>query len=244
VAAIDGPVFRLHGPGVAGFADGVAGQAGCRISADYLDAPDALYAEILEPLVLYLVCRSDRVPVHASAVRFGELAVLLAGASGSGKSCLALAADSAGLAVMSDDTTYLQSRPRFRVWGWPGPAHVLPANAPVGIELRSRWRNGKIKYAVPLTSDAGVAALSVRKAVLCVLERGDRVALERLSSLDAMRRLEPLEPGFELMAEEIRCAHAALAAKGAWQLTLSRDPAEAIRLLSANLSRLAEAAAP
>jgi hypothetical protein len=244
VASTDGSVLSLRGEGAEGFADSATGRAGCHLSADYLGSPDALRAEVIEPLVLYLVCRSDRVPVHASAFCVGDLAVLLAGPSGSGKSCLALAADAVGLAALSEDTTYLQFRPGFRAWGWSGPAHVLPANAPVGAVFPTRRRNGTTKYAVPLASGSCIEGGSASRAVLCILTRGDRVSLERLSAAEAMRQLEPLEPGFDLMADEVCRAHAALARKGAWQLTLSRDPGEAIRCLIANMPRLAELSVP
>ncbi|MXO58902.1 hypothetical protein GRI89_05030 [Altererythrobacter salegens] len=48
---------------------------------------------MLEPLALFLVSHNRRIPIHASAIRAGETAILFAERSGAGKSSLALAAD-------------------------------------------------------------------------------------------------------------------------------------------------------
>lgn len=241
---IEDKVMRLRGGGVDGTADPVSGQAMCRVPIRYLASPDVLRCEILEPLVLYLLGRNDRAPVHASCFVAGDLAVLLSGPSGSGKSCLALAAHAAGFPVLSEDIVYVQRRPRLQVWGWPGPVHLLPANAPQGRAFAPRVRNGKTKLAVPLGEPVGLTAKSATRAVLCLLERGDAVGLERIAPGEARHRPAPLEPGFDVMAEEVRAAHAALTRNGAWRLTLSADPGEAIRFLAANLARLRAAAAP
>lgn len=240
---IEDGVMYLRGGGVAGTAEPNSGLANCRVPMRYLGSPDLLRSEILEPLVLYLLGRNDRAPVHASCFVAGDLAVLLSGPSGSGKSCLALAADAAGFAVLSEDIVYVQLRPQPKVWGWAGPAHLLPANAPRDRTFATRVRNGKSKLAVPLGA-AGSAVASPSQAVFCLLARGEAVAIERLQPDDALRGLERLEPGFDVMAEEVRAAHAALTRKGAWRLTLSADPDEAIRCLVANLAKLRETAVP
>jgi hypothetical protein len=75
---------------------------------------------------------------------------------------------------------------------------------------------------------------------LCILRHGTALALEPLSQDQALRRLAPLEEGFDRVAAAVHEAHGVLTARGAWQLTLSADPAEAIRFLVANLARLSE----
>jgi hypothetical protein len=233
--------MRLRGGGVEGTADPASGQAACRVPLRYLATPDLLRSAILDPLVLYLLGRNDRAPVHASCFLAGDLAVLLAGPSGSGKSCLAHAAHAAGFPVLSEDVVYVQLRPQLRAWGWPGPVHLFPANAPRDGAFPQRVRNGKTKLAVPLGA-AGSPAMSATRAVFCLLERGGAVGLERVAPAAAMRRLGQLEPGFDVMAAEVRAAHEALARNGAWRLTLSADPREAIGFLAANLAMLHEAA--
>ena len=73
---------------------------------------------------------------------------------------------------------------------------------------------------------------------MVLLEPGDRTALAALRPDEAMRRLAPLEPGFDLLRADIDAAHRLLAGQGAWLLTLSKNPAEAIALLVRNLGRL------
>jgi hypothetical protein len=240
---IDGAVMHVRGGGVEGMADPATGRARCRVPPGHLASPDLLRSEVLEPLVLHLLGRNDRAPVHASCFVAGDLAILLAGPSGSGKSCLALAADAAGFPVLSEDVVYVQLRPQLRIWGWPGPVHLLPANTPPGGRFPTRVRNGKTKLAVPLTK-AGPAATSHAPPVFCLLERGNSVSLDRLSPEAAIHRLAHLEPGFDTLAGEVRAAHRALTRHCAWQLTLSADPAEAIRFVAASLARLRDTAVP
>lgn len=240
--AIEGKIMRLSG-GVIGAADPASGRASCRVPMRTFASPDRLRSEILDPLVLYLLGRNDRAPVHASCFAAGDLAILLSGPSGSGKSCLALAADAGGFPVLSEDTIYVQLRPQLRVWGWPGPVHLLPANAPQARAFATRVRNGKTKLAVPIGA-AGAADVSKTRAVFCLLERGDTVSLERLAPGEALQGLAHLEAGFDVMAEEVRAAHTALTRNGAWRLTLSAYPDEAIRFVAANLARLGAAAVP
>jgi hypothetical protein len=242
---VDGRTLHLAREGtVEAYADPASGLAECRVSADLFARPEALLGDVIEPLVLYLLAHNDRPPVHASGFRAGALTVLLAGPSGSGKSSLALTADGAGFQVLSEDVIHVQRNPRLRVWGWPGPAHLLPGTGPDVQSHPPRLRNGTIKHAVPLRSAGAGCAVDGDLAVLCILRRGEHVALNRLAPDEARRMLERLEPGFDLMAEEVGEAHAALTRKGAWLLTLSRHPAEAIGLLSANFDRLRETAVP
>jgi len=234
--------IELSGPGVAAWADPMAGVARCEVSADYLAAPRLLREDVLDPLVLSLLAWHNRTPLHAAGFVAGRVAVLLAGRSGSGKSCLAKAADDAGYQLLSDDTVYIQLEPRLRVWGWPKATHLLPADSQ-GIGGPERLRNGKLKRVVGLRSGS-VQAVSAERAVLCVLSRDDALSLSPLGPETALQRLFPLDPGFDLLPHQIALAIAALTARGAWELQLSRDPAAAIGLLSANLDRLKETATP
>lgn len=110
-------------PGAEGEADAERRSASCAVAAHSLSAPDRLREDVLEPLVLFLITRHQRTPVHASSFVAQGLAIVLAGPSGTGKSCLARAADEAGFQVLSDDTVYLQREPRLKVWGHPEAAH-------------------------------------------------------------------------------------------------------------------------
>jgi hypothetical protein len=238
--SVTGRDMRLHGSGAAGSASADAGVARCAVSAEFLAAPELLREHVLEPLLLFLLARNGRTPIHAAGFVAEGLAILAAGPSGAGKSSLALAADAAGWPVLSEDTVYLQTHPGAKVWGWPGPVHLLPGDGDRAA-LGTRLRGGKLKQALALGTARQASAES---ATLCLLERGERVSLDRIESAEALRRLAPLEPGFDLLAREIEQAHALLTRKGAWLLTLSSRPAEAIALLSATLPLLRETAVP
>lgn len=228
--------LTLRADGVEGGADANERRGWCLITPEYLAAPRELLSLVLEPLVLFLATHNGRTPIHASAVRVDDLAILFAGPSGAGKSSLALAADRAGWTVLSEDTVYLQLEPRFQVWGWHGPVHLLPAKDSPQFE-RIRVRNGRVKWAVPLSSSDKTSEPTT-KAVLCLLQHGKGARLTRLSPPSAERRLGPLEPGFDLLEPEINAAHRHLLRNGAWLLSLSRKPDEAIAMLAANMSEL------
>ncbi|HSQ95927.1 MAG TPA: hypothetical protein VLM18_07550 [Croceibacterium sp.] len=198
---------------------------------------DRLRCEIIEPLILFLVTRDGRTPFHAAAISDGDgLAVLLVGPSGAGKSSLALAAHEAGWTVLSEDTAYIQIDPSLRVWGWPGPVHLLPGNkAARGHPLR--LRNGRLKHAVPL-AQSSEPPRSFEQAVVCILERGTDVGLTRLTSTEAKNLMPQTEAGFRLLDADIQVAMDRLVKVGALKLTLSADPAEAIALLDANLGEI------
>jgi hypothetical protein len=227
---VEGARLQSVGPGFESWADARALTAFCKISRDLMQQPDRLASEALDTLVLFLLTRSGRTPVHASGVMCGETAVLLAGASGSGKSTLALAAMARGLQILSDDTVYIQLQPRLRVWGFPRPLHVFPADAP-GFIQRTRLRGGKLKAVVPLT--AGSAIPVADRAAVVLLQRDDQIRLDPIEAAVATKALARLEPGFDLLTQESAEAVAALTGPGAWRLTLTRDPAAAIDVLMA-----------
>ncbi|WP_156404864.1 hypothetical protein [Sphingomonas sp. Root241] len=219
-------------------ADAGHGQARCRVANVGAFEDPAFREQVLDCLILWLLTRNGRTPIHASGFVVGPTAILLAGRSGSGKSCLALAAHSAGFPLLSDDTVYLETGRRLRVWGIPRPVHLFPEDAPQLPGAAIRLRNGKRKRAIalpappqPVTADA---------ATLCVLHRGDRASLEWLDPATAIAALGPLEPGFDLLATEIEAGLCRITRRGAWRLTLSAEPKEAIALLAANLPRLIE----
>ena len=93
-------------------ADGKAGNGSCVFPRD---VEDEHLADMINTMVLFLVGHTGRVPMHASAVMLDDTAIVFAGASGAGKSTLALAASRAGLALLSDDTIYVQTMPVFRL---------------------------------------------------------------------------------------------------------------------------------
>ena len=67
---------------------------------------------------------------------------------------------------------------------------------------------------------------------------GVDAALTPLDPAAAVQAFTVLEPGFDLLAGDIAAAVAALARHGAWSLTLSDRPEEAMALLADNLPLL------
>lgn len=232
----------LSGAGARGHADAQNHSASCAISPEFLAAPETLREQVIDPLVLFLATRNGRVPLHASAFAMDGLAVLLAGPSGAGKSCLALAADRAGFEVLSDDTVYVQQSPEFGIWGMPRAAHLLPGDCERATEWRQRLRSGRVKNVVPLRSAALGGGRYCGRATLCVLAKGAEPKLRRLEPIEALARLDPVDPGFTLMRGAIIEASTTLAANGAWELTLSSDPSAAIELLRESLPLLLQTA--
>jgi hypothetical protein len=239
---VDGPRLRLTGAGIEGWADATSLSAFCRIPQGLERDAALLASEATDTLLLFLLTRSGRIPVHAAGVCCGDLALVLAGPSGSGKSTLSLAAMARGLQILSDDTVYIQLQPGLRIWGFPRPVHVFPADAP-RFTPASRLRKGKLKAAVPVPEPQ--APPVAERAALILLQRGEAVSIERVEPAVAARALARLEPGFDLLAEESAAAAKALAAPGAWRLTLGHDPAVAIeRLLQRLAPAMASAEAP
>src|SRR6201999_3308211 len=191
--------------------------------------------------LLFLLTRSGRMPIHAAGVMCGKTALVLAGPSGSGKSTLSLAAMTRGLQILSDDTVYIQPQPRFRIWGFPRPVHVFPADAP-GFIQETRLRAGKLKAVVPVPPPVELPVAD--HAAVVLLERGDQVRLQPVEPSVAVAALSRLEPGFDLLSRESAKAVAAVTALGCWRLTLTRDPAAAIDALMQQFCVAASAATP
>jgi hypothetical protein len=226
---VDGPRLAMTGA-AQGRADAVERIAECAVPAGYLADPPRLAAEVVDPLALFLLTRYGRVPLHAAGILVDGTAVLLAGRSGSGKSTLALTALGDGRTVLSDDTVYVQTRPALRVWGLPRPIHVFEqdARAAARESAGTRLRNGRLKSAIDV--DHSAVPPSAERAVLFLLERGDSVAVHRITRDDAVDGMEALlEPGFDHFRHVLPETVRAVSAGGAWRLTLSADPRHALR---------------
>jgi hypothetical protein len=209
-------------------ADGLKGQGHCLFPIGIEAANSEAFLEAVNTIVLFLVAHAGRIPLHASAVMLGDTAVTFAGPSGSGKSTLVLAANRAGLPVLSDDTVFVQTVPQFRVWSLMQAIHVLERDAP-DVEAEMRFRSGRWKKILPV---AGARSMAER-AVLCILNRGDKAVLEPIMQAEAVAHvLTGLEAGYEFYGERTAAAARAVAHGGAWQLTLSADPSEAVDLIS------------
>lgn len=226
---VEGSRLRIAGGAVGGSADATSGLARARVPAGLAANLPAL-RDVTDTLLLFLLARRGRTPVHAAAFMVGRRAIVLAGPSGSGKSTLALAAAQRGHPLLSDDMVFVQRQPAFALWGLPRPIHVFPEDAPAG-DHPTRQRNAKLKSAL----DAPAVATRAEHCVLALLERDNRLDLSPVDPAVAVEALMSLDPGFDLLESESRAAIGELASRGAWRLTLSNDPGSAIDFLLAQL---------
>ena len=91
-----------------------------------------------------------------------------------------------------------------------------------------RLRSGRWKKVLPLAARRDHAD----RARLCVLERGDGLSLTPMAPDEAIAALtvNP-EPGYEFYGTRAIEAVRLLASDGAWRLTLSKSPHEAVGLI-------------
>jgi hypothetical protein len=223
---INGRRLEVVDQGLTVKADGERGRGICIFQPVAVGSEP--FANAINTVVLFLVAQAGRIPLHASAVIVHGRVLVLAGRSGTGKSALAMAADRAGLPVLSEDTVFLQLQPSLCVWGRAEFAHLSEKDVPAGVAGGIRVRSGRVKRAIPILHRCRKAD----RAMLFLLTGGDRVVFQRLDPEDAVRELtRNPEPGYEFYGARQEEAIHALAAKGCWQLSLSGDPNEAIAAL-------------
>ena len=219
----------VQSPGSIAVSDPAQREVTGHVTTALFSAHELFRVEFFEAATLALLSHFDRHPIHAAAVGLDGRAVLLFGASGTGKSTLAHLAHSAGLDALSEDHVWIQLDPNRRIWGWPGYARLLCGD-------------GDRKSIVPLAGTDRRACYVADDATVCILARGARASLEPLEPLavvDALTR--DVAPGFDRFPERHALVANALAAQGGWRLTLSDNPRDALPLLDAMLSHRAEA---
>jgi hypothetical protein len=227
-----------HSPGSIGISDPARREAVAHVSTELAADRAHFRSAMLEALTLSLVTQFDRHPLHAAAIARGDVALLLAGPSGTGKSTLAWLAHEAGLEVLGDDRVWIQLEPAPRMWAWPGRARLLPedgqgAMAPRGGAGVLEERDGKSKLTLSLGGKPGPTRHEITGVAVCVLERGDgEAALERASASELASTLHrEVAPGFDRFPERHARVLRVLTRRGGWRLHLSPDPSAALPLL-------------
>jgi len=153
----------------------------------------------LRPALFWALSAPGRHLVHAGAVgdeRLGGL--LLAGAGGSGKTTVALAALSAGMAYVADDYLLLHTRPEPLVWNMYGTAKLdaghlarFPQLAgAVSVSPDPAADEKAVLDVARLLPHALARSLAIR-AVLVPRIRGGRARLRRISAAEALLALAP-----------------------------------------------------
>jgi hypothetical protein len=213
------------------------------VTPELLSRPYDFIERMLEPLTLLLLAAQDRQPLHAAGVTRGEVGVVLAAPSGTGKSTLTYAATRAGFAVLADEPVYIQLCPRLRIWGRRARIH-LPVDArahfPELVDTPPRpLATGKRKLVV---ENPGAWRRYAERVGICVLRRrpGFPPELEPLAPAHVVAELgTDLDPGYDLFAATIGERIARIAERGAWRLTLGDRPDDALPLLEQVTATLA-----
>jgi len=228
--------YIVHTPGSVAMVDPERGDAAAYITAELASHRSFFRHSVLEAIGLSLAAHHDRHPIHASAVGRGDHVILLAGASGVGKSTLAYMAHSAGLDVLSDDTVWVQLHPEIRLWGWTRRIHLTPESErffPELAALEPRQTDSTGKLVVELDPGGKARSFVRREGTVCIIERGGKSpSIERLERDDLIRALSThLTQGYDRYPERLDATVHALARNGGWRLTLNDDPRNALPAL-------------
>ena len=157
-----------------------------------------LTAYLYGPVLGYLLRASGQLALHASCVRIGDGAVLIAGDAGAGKSTTAAALATRGHTILSDDLTAL-TLGDDAVTAWPAFDHLRlwPASAPLVLGDASRleritptWD----KRRFPLDGGAFTDAPCPVRAIVVLRERRSdaRVVARTLTPAHAVIKLATL----------------------------------------------------
>ncbi len=236
----------VSAPGLAATVDMAGGNAVVHVDESFVRNEAQFRRTVIEGILLTLLTRRDRHPIHAAALRAGDAALLLHGPSGVGKSTLAYVAYRAGIDVLADDAARVQLEPEFRVWGdgVRPRIHLAEGARDEFSELRGhtaqRLSSDSVrKLAVELRSPSAPWSPFARAARVCLLaRRGGAVAVRDASPKEIRDTLiNAPEAAFDLAPEQRQRVVTALAVAGGWHLTLSHHAVEAIPHLQTMLAQ-------
>ena len=191
-------VFR-YGDGTAIDVDHVAHPARIRAAIAPGQTLEDLTAYLYGPVLGFLLRAWGRLAMHASCVRVGEGAVLLAGAPGAGKSTTAAALATRGLSVVSDDLTALafdDADETPRAWPafdhlrlWPDGERVVLGDDARLERITPSW--DKRRFPLEGAAFAG-EPVPVRAIVVLRPRRGNRAVIRSLAPSRALVTLATL----------------------------------------------------
>ncbi|MBI3472347.1 MAG: aldolase [Candidatus Solibacter usitatus] len=228
-AAVDPPAFRAQRQllaivaGADNFAlcDLGAGFAFCWVTAATLEDAGYFRFHFLEAMVYCTLAQLHVTPVHAACAALEDRGVLLCGASGAGKTCLAYALARRGWQYVSDDGTNLLRDGGARiVVGKPHHIRFRPSAAELFPELAGRLATTpagrKPTIEIRTCEIPGIARSTTCRAeyILFLNRASGTTGLAPLSREEALARLVAELPLFEESAyqQQIRTLHGLLEA--------------------------------
>ena len=248
----------VHTPGSVSITDCRRRDAVAYVTPSLLADRAHVQYGVVEGMALCLVTACGRYPLHAAAIARGQVALLLAGPPGTGKSTLAYQAGRAGFRVLSDDTAYVQLEPVFRLWGRPGRVYLPPAACTHFPELAGRTpsllTDGREKAVVAIPDDwqvrgagetggPGAVAPVAYRAGVCLLERtpgGERAPSFTPASPSEVQAFLKEGVGISRVrfGGALDEALARVSGAGGWRLSLSANPADALPFLDEMLAEI------
>jgi hypothetical protein len=179
----DGHTFFRYGDGTTfDVAPGVRPAAIRAVIAPGQTLED-LTAYLYGPVLGFILRTWGRLALHASSVRVGDTAVLLAGDSGAGKSTTAAALAARGLPVLSDDLTAITDDDDGHPVAWPAFDHLRLWADAERVVLGSTGSLERItptwdKRRFPLAKDEFVAGPCRVGAIVVLGPRASRSGVE------------------------------------------------------------------
>ena len=235
ISTDDGRLF-VHTAGSLAIVDPARRDSLAYVTADLVADREHFRDFVLEAITLALLASFDRHPIHAAAIARDGHAVLFAAPGGTGKSTLAYVAHRSGIDVVSDDRVWVQLEPALRIWGG-GRSVRLRADAAIHFPELSPLAatsvvNGEEKTVLKLAELPNGRQLVCNTAAVCVMTRGETVALERIDGSEVHQELaRQLAPGFDRFAGRHDDVVRALTTHGGWRLTLSNNPLDVLPFL-------------
>jgi hypothetical protein len=195
----------------------------------------------LRPALFWSLSSPHRHLVHAGAVGDRQRGgVLLAGAGGSGKTTVAVAALSAGMAYVADDYLLLEAGPQPLAWNMYGTAKLDPGHlarfpylaSAVSMSAEPLSDEKSVLDVAAFSSHALARSLPIR-AVLVPHIRGGRARLHRASAAKALLALAP-STTFQMPFDDgraVRSLAAVARCVPAFALDVGDDPDELVQAL-------------
>jgi hypothetical protein len=217
----------VHGPHDFAVADLSAGFAFASLSEESISDPSGLVYYFLEPLAYAMLGARSFVFIHASCISRDGKAIVLCGASGSGKTCLAYACARRGWDYVSGDAVHIvRARGSRTVIGRPYEIRFRESAMEIFPEL-ARWPaevrpNGKIDLEIDAEELGISTSLRCSARHIVFIERNNLTWLEPFACEQALRNLrETICYGGQQTRGEQHEALADFASLPCWRLCYS-----------------------